>query len=205
MPEQTQETKKPPIPRRYPPLSPYDTMICVDDKMTSEHGFCDVFADNDILAFCPLTEEKKIHGVSVAHVVGSKKHVIQQQATRGCTAAAVTMLLLDHGKEPNRKYLVSTNLGNTTSMTRGIREAGLEAFVHEISPTLSGLRQAIISRGSAIVTLDIEECGGHVVVVDEITESLDHVTLRDPYHGWAITVSGEVFLKQNPGRTIVQV
>lgn len=43
------------------------------------------------------------------------------------------------------------------------------------------------------------------MVIDDVSEDLSHVRLRDPYHGWEITVTTKAFLKEWHGGKAIQV
>ena len=67
------------------------------------------------------------------------------------------------------------------------------------------LKRAIQAQGSGIVFVD-SGCGGHAIIVDSITESLSTAVIRDPFHGWQITVTGEALAKACGKHTkIIQV
>ena len=189
-----EKAHKSPGPRQYPPISASDTVRYVKGKPQSVHGQITVFNDDEIIEVCPISESKTINDVKITFTQEGHKAVIQQQATRGCTAAAATMLMVDHGKDPDSQYLSLTNLGDESSMAQAIQKAGLMPRVQKVQNNLRSLRDAITKHGPAVV--GIQEGGSHVVVVDEISENLDKVRLRDPYHGWAIVVSGEAFTKR---------
>lgn len=126
------------------------------------------------------------------------KPIIQQQATRGCTAAATAMLILERGGPVDTHRILNTNLAESkVEIPQWIREAGLNSIVTDLDDKLETLQKLIQTNGSAIVSID-SDLGGHVVVVDNISEDLDKVRLRDPYHGWEITVSGDTFMSQKP-------
>ena len=201
-----QSASKKPLKRRHPPISLADTVIGDGaGGWISVHGQMTVFQDDDILRVCPLTEEQTVDGVPISYLQTNGKVVIQQQSIRGCTAAAATMLLVDHHKRPDAPYLRQTNLGTKEMMYIVIERAGCRPKMSVVPRTLSGLREAVLQSGSAIVEVNVE--GGHVVVVDDINEDLTQVTIRDPYHGWAIVVKGEAFQKTLEGGTarIIQI
>lgn len=119
------------------------------------------------------------------------KAIIQQQGTKGCTAATTAMLIMDLGIKPNIEALKTRTLADENQMIRDLEEVGLIALSKKCQD-LSGLKNIIDKDGSCIVLVTGLE--GHVVVVDEVSSNLSTVRLREPYHGWEITVSAEVFL-----------
>jgi len=177
--------------RSYPPIGRYDTIRSdKNGNIVSAHGKPNCFADHEIVEIHPIVRETTCDGIPVKFSERNKA-IIQQQATRGCTTAATAMLIHDAGKSFNGQLLSRTNLGNDTSMCREITSAGLQPRVHK-NIELENLDQLLQEHGSAIVSIfDQMGVAGHVVVVDEITES--GIRLRDPYHGWEITVSHDAF------------
>ena len=119
---------------------------------------------------------------------------MQQQATRGCTAAASGMLLMDNGYYPNPYKLRTRNLGTEEIMLSDLQIRDINPFVSHIS-RLCELRQALLDQGSAIVSVK-KALGAHVIVADEVSEDLSKVRLRDPYHGWEITITSSAFLEE---------
>lgn len=187
--------------RRKPPLSLVDTMISVNDGMISAHPSADLFSDDEIVEKLPILQ--RIHQENVViRFTEHGKAIILQQAQRGCTAAAAAMLIMDHGKTPNLKELRYRNLGSSQEEIRDIEKAGLKALEVKVD-NLTELGSEIRKNGSAIVTL-YGAIGAHVVVVDEVLESDQRVRLRDPFHGWEITVTSAAFLKEWKNKNFIQ-
>lgn len=193
--------------RRIPPCGSLDTVIRhrnADGSIhfTSSHGNGTLFSDSDIIKKLNIIKTVHVDDDVYASYTRHGKAIIQQQATRGCTAGATAMLIMDHGKTPNVSDLRLRSLGNDYDMHCDIEKTGLQVVLN--SPTnLSELRQAIIKDGSCIVCVG-GKLGFHEIVVDEVSKYLTNIRLRDPYHGWEITVSSEAFLQEwsGGGRTI---
>jgi serine/threonine protein phosphatase PrpC len=189
--------------RRYPPVGALDTVILDRGRIIgSVHGQADFFTDAEIIRRHESIQTKMIEGIAVEKTEYGK-WVIQQQATRGCTAAVAAMLITDAGGMLSVDELKYRNLGSDKDEIRDIQAAGLTPIVTKIDRDVEQLRLLIQLNGSAIVSVNDPALGGHVVVVDSVTD--DSVTLRDPYHGWAITVTKEAFLKRFAGGTVIQV
>ncbi|HAB99897.1 MAG TPA: hypothetical protein DCE71_08755 [Parachlamydiales bacterium] len=104
----------------------------------------------------------------------NQKLILLQQATRGCTAACVAMLILENLNTLSEQHMLElsrTNLGDRLSMCRLLQKAGLTPVVKYDIP-LDCLQQTIQENGPAIASIR-----GHVVIVDEVTESF--VRIRD--------------------------
>lgn len=169
-----------------------------------------LFTDQEILKLHPSIRRVDIGNNIQVDIVENNKVVIQQQATRGCTAAAAAMLIHDAGKNVDLSSLQQTNLGNTKSIVSSIEKADLTPVVTELNTTnnskelLKQLQQLLRKNGSAIVSTS-HDIGSHVVVVDHISDNLNEVRLRDPYHGWDITVTKEAFMRGFHGGDIIQL
>lgn len=186
--------------RAIPPVSIMDTQRAPG---VSVHGTTELFKDNEIVEKLDIIRREKIVMDSKVFVSYTKhgKAIIQQQATRGCTAATAAMLIVDHGKQPDLQVLRMRNLGNDENQVRDIKAAGLNPVINTAN-TLKELQNLIQKNGSAVVTV-IEDAGFHVVVVDAVSADFSKIRLRDPYHGWEITVTQKAFLREwNKGRAI---
>ena len=198
------------IERSYPPLSLVDTCIFTKGSFRSAHGKGKWFYDDEIITIHDIVGQEEIPPSHItlhwkpiyAKKSENGKYVIQQQATRGCTAATAAMLIKDHGRNPDAFKLSRRNLGNTTNQMHDIRDAGLTPILTSVRPPKT-LKSLLEQHGSAIVKLVDENLGAHVVVVDEITDN--GVRLRDPYHGWEITVTPEAFNKRFNGGEAIQI
>jgi hypothetical protein len=178
------------IPRRIPPLSPLDTLI----GGASAHGTATVFQDSEIKLIHGVVRHQSLGGNGViADFTKRDKAIIQQQATRGCTAAVTAMLIMDNGRAPNLMELISRNLGDDEVMFRDLRNAGLSPATAPFR-NLEELKSKLESCGSLICSM-IFPCGAHVIVVDEVSDDFSIVRVRDPYHGWEISVRADAFKK----------
>lgn len=121
------------------------------------------------------------------------KWVVQQVGARGCTAAASAMLILDNGGQVNVFRFKHTDLGTNESMCTAIEGAGLKPRRTDLK-SFDDLKPLIDQFGSAIVSVDDPDIEGHVIVVDEIKGN--HARVRDPFHGWEITVKLKALKKR---------
>lgn len=121
------------------------------------------------------------------------KAIIQQRGFRGCTAAATAMLIVDLGKQPDVQTLRGRNLGTDEILILDLQKAGLEVVIRH--PTLATLQADIETYGPAIVGVT-GEIGGHVIIVDQVDVQGGSTRIRDPYHGWEITITLDAFRKR---------
>lgn len=121
------------------------------------------------------------------------KPIIIQQGSLASLGAAAAMLILDHRSEFNTSIL-ETRGREFSELSRFIKRAGLTPIQHEFT-TLNKLKKDILDNGSAALLIN----QFHVIVVDHISENLKEVRLRDPYHGWEITVDAFAFFSIKPG------
>lgn len=195
--------------RRFPPIGPTDTAIFKDGQFRSVHPEgVKFYRDHEILKLHPSIREINLGKNIRADITDNGKVVIQQQATRGCTAAVAAMLIHDAQKSIDLSALRFTNIGNTRNIENWITKANLTPRVTDLGvirdpdERIITLQKLIRDHGSAIVSTD-NDVGCHVIVVDEVRK--DSVRLRDPYHGWEITVTINAFLRGFQGEDIIQI
>lgn len=191
--------------RKIPPLSGTGSDTIIIDPITltykSVHGTTTYFADEDIAEVLPILQQRHIGNGIYAYYTQHGKAIIQQQATRGCTAATAAMLSMDHGAKADLFELRDRNLGNHANQIRDLRKAGIIGTLHDAA-SCSDLRNLILKHGSAIVN-GMGSLSGHVYIVDDISEDFNKVRIRDPYHGWEITVKGSAFISSwRPGKAL---
>lgn len=192
--------------RRWPPIGPCDT-ICFDvltgtiipGKGRQNRDF---FQDSDIVQKEPIVKTQMLEKSLVeVRYTRHNKAILQQQARRACTAATAAMLILDHRKTPDLFQVKTRNLGNASDELRDLEKAQLRAVAVKIQK-FSELQNAVKKHGSVITGIG-GEIGSHSIVVDAI--STDTVRLRDPYHGWEITVSKDAFTEKWDGDQIKSI
>lgn len=128
--------------------------------------------------------------------------LVQQQGGKGCTAAVTAMLIRDHGLIPKHE-LNKRSASDEDVIIKDLNAAGL-GCIKKTPKDIEELRQDIIKGGSAIVSLtggkpgDKGSIGSHVIIIDEISEASSgyKMKIRDPWHGWSITITAEAFLQQ---------
>jgi hypothetical protein len=194
--------------RKYPPASVYDTVrVLPSGSLTSVHGIGELFLDSEILEKLDILEKREIeegHGI-YAYYTSTQKAIIQQQGTRACTAATAAMLIMDNRGTPMLHQLKSRNLGTDDDIKSDIKAAGLQIIDSTVeAKNLGKLRDLIQTNGSCIVSL-AGKLGQHSIVVDEVSDDLSRVRLRDPYHGWEITVTADAFLKEWSNGGAIQI
>jgi hypothetical protein len=190
-----------------------------------------LFSDSDIVENLEFQKTKRIGSKLYANFTAYKKAIIQQVQADGSTAASAAMLIMDNRKKPIRNEIVNRASGDIEDVLMDIEKAGLGSLVSEIKDDearteqlkglvaqsnssfvdvdneqedrLSELRAFLVKSGSAIVTVN-KTVKNHFIVVDEISKDLSKVRLRDPYHGWEITVTSKAFLSQWKGGVVIQ-
>jgi hypothetical protein len=190
------------IDRRYPPVSLNDTI----DESESLYGKEDLFSDKEIVRVHKAKDYRFSDEYSNITIAFSKynKAIIQQQSIRGCTAASAAMLIFDRGGKISIYELMMRNAGDTEDICSDIIKAGfVPRVLQNFSKDLEALKKEIQKMGPAIITINCDNLGGHVVVVDDINDKT--VRLRDPYHGWEITVLRTALEKIFFGGDVIQI
>ncbi len=133
------------------------------------------------------------------------RHVLQQSGWWGGSAACVAMLKLDNGHDLDTMQILFSRFGCSQARSEELERCGMgvvhfcrtaDLHFHEPESSLRILEGAISRRGPAIVSLYPETLGIHAVIADSIDLDAGLVDLREPYHGWCISVCTEAFLKQ---------
>lgn len=130
------------------------------------------------------------------------KHVILQQATRSCVPTAASMLILDHKGIPPINSIFTTDLAYDEQLIAWLEQAGFKTTSKQFISSLSKaeLSELLKKNGPGVLTLDDPKIGGHTVVLDEISLAKKTATLRDPFHGWRVTISLKTFDTLKPHR-----
>lgn len=182
--------------RRTPPVSNCDTFrgVNADGSYISAHASVIFISANELLEVHPLKTVDKIVAISQ-----TGRHVVLQQATRSCFPSAVTMLALDLKAPPLFTEMGNTNITTSARKAAYIQKTGLYSEVHKLEGSpgqkLDTLIKLVAKRGSGILSLLHPDLGAHSVVLDEVSLEKKRVTLRDPYHGWMVTLKLDPFLR----------
>ena len=187
------------IVRSYPKPSLVDSM-----RLEEEH--CCVFYDQEIREIHPIIRREIIGKSIEVKYSENKVPILQQQARRGCTAAAAAMLILQHEKFPDLLRIMRCELGNKETIQCDLSKSGLQSIIYEVRNTPQDLRVSLLAKGSGIIGISDCEVGGHEIVIDDVSEDLMLVRLRDPYHGWEISIDSQALIKRLPKHfSIIQI
>ncbi len=175
-----QERDNPPIDRIYMGKLAY-----------KNKGFV-IFEDSDIIEKLNV-RKNEIEGVNVYFSVHNRS-IILQQSKFGCTYATSAMILTDHKKEFNINTLRHRGPTDENGHIKDFTSVGLHPIINKVK-NLEELEILLNKNGSCIVTIGDNKNtrGGHVIIVDAVINN--GVRLRDPYHGWEITVKNDAFMK----------
>ena len=193
---------KVPVQRAVPPLSMMDTIVVKNGKIATAHGEGVCFEDNDILDIFSPKKRTLIKGsfgkisTSPTFILeyADGKKIIQQQATRGCTAAVAQYLLSDLGVDFDIGELAMCNLGDDNFIRRTIdAQEGIKAVTSTVI-SLEDIKNCISERGSLYIGISDPCIMSHAIVVDSVEN--DRVVIREPYHGWRISVTCEAFMER---------
>ena len=186
---------------RYPPISlQHDTVIFNEDmSMRSVHG-TGLFMEQDriltkhvmrYIDCSPFPETSKVVAITRAG-----KHIVWQQAVRSCVPAAISMIALDRGKLFLARE-ISYPLTSDTARIRYIQKAGFVPIKHDLLGEVvqkARTLECLMRSGPGLLHLNHPSLMSHMVVLDEISLKQERITIRDPYHGYMITVGLFPFL-----------
>lgn len=176
-------------------------LIQVRQQPFSANRTTKCFQDHEIIQIGEYADIKKVeiaNEIFHFYYTYDKKVVFVQIPFAGCLTAASAMLIMDNAKLPVASDLKNREWGTWVSAFLDILNAGLSPRVIPVSASNSSLfflREQILSDGPAILSIMSNPNGstGHAVIVDEISKDLLKVRIRDPWHGWSITVDGWTF------------
>lgn len=195
--EIAKESKKLPENRSYPSAS-------IVERQERQEGY--LFESDEILEIHPFsgTIETKEIGTHQVVINFNEKGlpIIAQHGQSGCSAAASYMLLKEHGKDLDLQKFFTRPISSYKSIMNDLKELNPQYKVLDEEGALDRLKrlkQELLASGSAITSIDDEGdkgIGSHVVVVDEVSEDLKYIRLRDPFHGWDVTVPAKAFIER---------
>lgn len=188
-------------PMRFLPNSPFVPQI---DPETAEM----IVANKKIIERLGLKdlEDPKKQEEAIA-ITESGKHVILQQALKSCVPTCVAMLILDHGETPNYELCRTTNLANSDQAVVWLKKAKLESRISKIPEdnTKEFLSECLKAHGPGILGIHHPSISAHVVVLDEISLETNEAVIRDPFHGWMISVKLDALIPWVKNEDFIQI
>jgi len=134
------------------------------------------------------------------------KAVAQQMDWQSSAETCMAMILLDQGKHPNVDAMIrngsqSWNRDDLKSIGKGIKFRSVP--LADLPDVQMGklIEDQIKKHGSGILVL-LSEIGQHYVIVDSFNTKNGLARIRDPFHGWSITVTTKAILKRFPSELI---
>lgn len=183
--------------RRFPSMQKIDiTSAKADYQYYASNFFINDEDIDDKLPYIKETDE------GVRFTIFNKA-IIQQSSSLTSFSACIQMLLIDKSlfsphhfpKEHDLKIKECFSLISK----QGIKSSYLE-IPKEIQkqPALfmKTLQDHISLKGPIIIGVGKIELGKHFIIIDHISECLKFLRIRDPYHGWEITVKRQTLTKK---------
>lgn len=202
--------------RRHPPATG-KCAIGSNGKFVSIYGKSEFVKEEDILAIHPIKYlsnpfDKTCKNVDsieeqVEQALGitkSGEHVLLQQATRSCVPTCIAMLILDRGGHPNFEAVERIDLANNEQALDWIGEAGYKSKMTKLNKdnVAKQLADLIKQNGPGELGINDSKIGAHAIVLDAISLEDKTAQIRDPYHGWKITIKVDTLLRMNPDNFI---
>lgn len=192
------------VPKNSKLLNPNEkkSMLNPDPLIIDEQGYALSLSEHGVDSAIFLTDEEiiKVHecqSYALKHkgqlYVGyyeDGKCIIQQPAVRACVPTALAMILEDQKINFDFEILFETNLADNNNIVHW-----LKPYEYEMIPLTSDVKTIsnwIAENGSLLASIHAQKIGSHMIVVDSINN--DQVTIRDPFHGWRITIKTKLFL-----------
>lgn len=173
-------------PMRFLPNSPFVT----EDPLSLEEYLNHIEDESTWIGILD-DEKKRVQAIAISE---QGKHIILQQTVASDVPTCLAMLILDHGKQPNYKTLRINDLANTKQAIEWAKEVQLECLVTEISMEnpIELLSKCLSEKGPGMLLLDHPTLDEHVVILDEISTEKKEAVIRDPFHGWMVTIKLDV-------------
>ena len=183
-----------PLERTYPSKNYMDTILY--DVEESLEG--DLFSDSEIV---------RVHTVHSGDIDSPRvnengKFVVQQQGVEACPYGVMDMFSGDHGKYPDFPSSGGRSMSHEI-VAKIMHDRGLplmtSTITYDESRNISGLfqlKKLLNKYGSLILGILDRKLGSHFIIIDEIADNFQTVRLRDPWHGWDITVKADAIRKR---------
>ena len=153
-----------------------------------------------------IATAKSIDAVAVTE---QGRHVILQQAVKSCGPSCAAMLILDHGKKPDYDTIKHVSLSNTDQVAKWIEDAGLQSKKTDLSAEkedkVGALIKCLNKDGPGVLSIYHDEIHGHFIVLDAISIDDHTAMIRDPFHGWALTMKLNALIPWICSKDFIQV
>ena len=160
--------------------------------------YIDQYSKNELKSLFDDLINKELHAIAITE---NGKHVILQQAVKSCVPTCIGMLALDHGKPVNYEAIKIINLANQDDAIRWTKEAGLTPKITMLFTEINHeaiLTQCLKENGPGMLAIDHPILGGHAIIVDSMSRDTNTANIRDPFHGWALTIRLDDLLSWKP-------
>jgi len=200
--------------RRYPAGSSKDTIMdmAITDRdivrphrsLRSVHELAarEFIRDDEVrrVILHPDDFDREIDGIKYG-ITPYGRVTLQQVGWRGCAAASVAMLLMDHGITPDIRWTKRSEITRIERKISVLHDNGLN--VGNVSFGVVN-RQKLGRRLEHLLgtyysgTLSVGgEVGGHSIVLDYFSMNQNLAIIREPYHGWALATTASAILRRS--------
>lgn len=138
--------------------------------------------------------DKQLHAIGVTE---DGRHVILQQAVKSCVPSCVAMLVLDQRKTPNYEAIRMVSCATLERAIEWVEAAELVPVlttIKEYEHPINTFQEAIQKNGPGVLQIIHPLIGGHAIILDEISTKTHSAIIRDPFHGWSVTIRLELLL-----------
>lgn len=146
--------------------------------------------------YCELIKE--LHAVALTQG-DEPKHVILQQGIKSYIFTCIAMIALDRGKTPNYTGIHYSETMNRCHAYLKVEGVGLSPILTHFYKTqhvdICGvLTRCVHENGPGVLIIIHPNIGEHAVVLDAISERENTAMIRDPFHGWSLTMHLSILL-----------
>lgn len=150
-------------------------------------------ADNEILRIEEPVRVECIQEDLYKGIYSDGTCIIQQPGVRACVYTTAAMLLTDRGVKFDFEALFSTNLTTDSGLDDLLKKYGFtlcQTYINDHEEWFSK------EQGPLFAGIISDSIGAHKVIIDVVAK--DRVLMRDPNHGWRITMTRERFFSMTP-------
>jgi hypothetical protein len=165
-----------------------------------------LFLDEEIINVSRIISSKRLFenkGILAFKKISENNNtVIQQASFKSCGQTCLCMLLLDHNLQAPLALINEGESSTIKNLQDLLSQFNVKNNAKKIETTnsdefLLSLKKEISLNGPCILSIQgLKEgrIGGHFIIVNEIFDDFNKIRIRDPFHGWEITITKAAFL-----------
>lgn len=144
----------------------------------------------------------KGEGICRFGIYGDNRCIIKQPAFQSCVPTCIAMLVIDTRKESKNEIIdidliIRGGISKIEHYKNWCKNHGFEQIFFDFK-NREDIIKGVNDNGPLLADIIHDAIGGHVIIVDTFDGENNTVMIRDPAHGWRITMDTDVFFKTMP-------